>query len=63
MVIICGDVFRVKGNREDCEDFRPSKKNTGGRRPPAVGVFAVAGAATRPACKREIPDTRRRCPE
>jgi hypothetical protein len=36
MVSICGDVFRVKGNGEDCEDFRPSKKNTGGRRPPAL---------------------------
>ena len=26
MVSICGDVFKVKGNGEGCEDFRPDKR-------------------------------------
>ena len=36
MLSICADVFRVKGNGEDCESFRTSKKNTGGRGPPVL---------------------------
>jgi len=42
MVSIGGDVFKVKGNGEGCEDFRTSKKNTGGRRPPVLSKKLLA---------------------
>jgi hypothetical protein len=64
MVSICGDVFKVNGNREDCEDFRPDerKRPAGGRPYPSENYWRSPTAFSDSGHTGELTSTRNTIP-